>query len=132
MCLERFWWNDWHFSVAVAEKDKIMHIFNDGCFTEKPCRRKHMLYLSITVVVRSSEAALQAEAKRWLGERDIAVPVKGKKNYRFCGREEFSQMFADQVVDRKLGTFTGEVPVNPPEAALKMWPVNAAVKTFFA
>ena len=91
-----------------------------------------MLCLPITAVVRTSEVSLQAEAKRWDGERSIAMPTKGKKAYRFCGREEFTQLFADHVVDRKLGTFTGEIMNNPPETLLKMWPVKATNRTFFA
>ena len=93
-----------------------------------------MIYLSCESIAKSSESILQAEARRWKGERSITY-AKGKKKYTFIGREDFHQNFSDLIIDPKIGTFKGldSIPKEgEPLAQYKLWPIFGFDRTLFA
>ena len=109
-------------------------MFNDEGVNEASNRRVHMIYLSCEAIAKSSETVLQTEARRWTGERSIAY-AKGKRKYSYIGRENFKQIFSDQVVNVKNGTFKGvdKIPRDgEPLAQYKLWPIIGPERTLFA
>lgn len=124
---------DYNFCAKFPEADRRFNIFNDENFLDHNIRREHMLYLSCTVICIASEAIIQPEAKRWMGERSI-MQMKSKKKYSFIGREEYETFFCKIVLDSKSGTFKGlrNVPDAPPSPTIKLWPIKSFPRTIFA
>ena len=132
--LGSFQYKDWNFVTHFDENDRLLQMFNDMKFIERPHKREHLIYMSCTVVAKVSESVLPPEARKWVGERSIALCKNKRKEYRFIGRESIDQEYGDLLINHKLGSFRGseEVAVNPPEVPLKMWPLKCALRTYFA
>ena len=111
----------------------MMAIYNDENFGEASHDRVHMIYLSVIIIAKSSEANLLTEARKWKGESNIAIG-KGKKRYTFIGRESIAQEVNDDIINKKLGTFKGLhcIPDAQPVANYKLWPIVGTERTLFA
>ena len=125
---------DFNYNIMFTERERNMSIFNDESLTEMAQRRVHMIYISCEAVAKSSDATLQAEARRWKGERSIAY-AKGKRKYKYIGREDFHQEFSDHIINPKTGTFRGinQIPCEgEPLVQYKLWPIIGFDRTLFA
>ena len=123
---------DLNFCAKFPEAERRFNIFNDENFLDHNIRREHMIYLACTVICIASEAIIQPEAKRWMGERSI-MQIRSKKKYTFIGREMENSLFCKCVLNSKCGTFKGlnAVPESPPSNAFKLWPIKSFPRTIF-
>ena len=122
-----------NFSAKFPSNERKFNVFNDENVMELNIRREHMMYMSCTAIFAASESMLQPEARRWTGERSIAQN-RGKKKYRFIGREDEEMFFCKSILDGKNGTFNGlkHIPHGAPPNNIKLWPLKSMVKTIFA
>ena len=132
MALGEYFYMDINFCAKFPESERRFNIFNDENFLDHNIRREHLIYLSCEVICIASEAIIQPEAKKWMGERSI-TQIKSKKKYTFVGREEQESYFCKMVLNNKCGTFKGlkDIPDVPPTNAFKLWPIKSFPRTIF-
>lgn len=123
---------DFNFCAKFPERARRFNIFNDENFLDHNIRREHLIYISCEVICIASEAIIQPEAKKWMGERSI-TQIKSKKRYTFVGREEQESYFCKMVLNSKCGTFKGlkDIPDGPPTNTIKLWPIKSFPRTIF-
>ena len=122
-----------NFNVSFPENGRLKLIYNDGNFGEDAVNRKYMVYIECTMVAKSAEAPLPAEARKWTGERSIATTVN-KRQYQYIGRENCKMVINEELINTKMHIFKGcqNIPDFPPSDQFRLWPSTGTQRTLFA